>query len=94
MNKSSKYPAIFFFDDDGISVEFPDLPGCLTCGDNEDEAIKMAIECLTLHLFGMERDTDFIPEPTHIENIKVGRNQKVIIIETNEEIKKDIKVIL
>ena len=22
------YPAIFTYEDDGISVEFPDLPGC------------------------------------------------------------------
>ena len=27
------YPAIFPYSDDGISVEFPDLPGCLTCAD-------------------------------------------------------------
>ena len=36
------YPAIFTYEDDGISVEFPDLPGCLTCVDTTEEAIKMA----------------------------------------------------
>ena len=36
------YPAIFTYEDDGISVEFPDLPGCLTCADTTEEAIKMA----------------------------------------------------
>ena len=35
------YPGIFTFDDDGISVEFPDLPGCLTCGDTIEEAIQI-----------------------------------------------------
>ncbi|MBU5317909.1 type II toxin-antitoxin system HicB family antitoxin, partial [Clostridium bornimense] len=39
----------FNYDTDGISIEFPDLPGCLTCGDDIDEAIKTAKECLGLH---------------------------------------------
>ena len=36
------YPAIFDYADDGISVEFPDLPGCLTFGDSEEEAFMAA----------------------------------------------------
>jgi len=39
------YPAIFSYDNDGISVEFPDLPGCYTCAENTDEAIMMAQRC-------------------------------------------------
>lgn len=81
-----RYPAILFFDEDGITVEFPDLPGCITCGDNEDEAIRMAIECLTLHVYGMKKDNDFIPEPTPIEKIELVKNQKVILIESDQEI--------
>nr|WP_290912190.1 type II toxin-antitoxin system HicB family antitoxin [Anoxybacillus sp.] len=44
------YPAIFDYDSDGICVEFPDLPGCFTCGDKEEEALQMAKEALALHL--------------------------------------------
>ena len=47
------FPAILSFDEDGISVEFPDLPGCLTCGDNTEEAINRAKEALGLHLYGV-----------------------------------------
>ena len=75
------YPATFSFDDDGISVEFPDLPGCLTCGNNEDEAIRMAKDALGLHLYGMERDSDVIPAPSSINGIKAESNQAVILID-------------
>ncbi|MCR4437311.1 MAG: type II toxin-antitoxin system HicB family antitoxin [Eubacteriales bacterium] len=75
------YPAIFSFDDDGISVEFPDLPGCLTCGDTEDEAIRMAKDALGLHLYGMERDGDPLPVPSSLNEIKTESNQAVILID-------------
>lgn len=75
------FPAIFSFDDDGISVEFPDLPGCLTCGNTEDEAIRMAKDALGLHLYGMERDDDEIPVPSNISEIHTESNQAVILVE-------------
>ena len=36
------YPAVFHYASDGISVEFPDLPGCLTCGPTTEDALYMA----------------------------------------------------
>lgn len=75
------YPSIFSFDDDGISVEFPDLEGCFTCGDTTKEAIKNAKEAMGLHLFGMEEDNEVIPEPTDIKDIKLENNQTIVLIE-------------
>lgn len=75
------YPATFSFDNDGISVEFPDLPGCLTCGNNEDEALKMAKDALGLHLYGMERDHDTIPSPSNLKEMKTESNQAVILVD-------------
>lgn len=75
------YPAIFDYADDGISVEFPDLPGCLTCGDTNEEAIEMAKEAMGLHLYGMEKDSDSIPEPSVIKDIKIDDNQVIVLIE-------------
>jgi predicted RNase H-like HicB family nuclease len=75
------YPAIFSFDADGISVEFPDLPGCLTCGDNEEEALFMARDVLKLHLYGLEEDNDDIPQPSSLSNLKLEQNQIPIFIE-------------
>ena len=75
------YPAVFSFDDDGISVEFPDLPGCLTCGNNEDDALRMAKDAMGLHLYGMEKDHDDIPTPSGLSEIKTESNQAVILID-------------
>lgn len=75
------YPAIFDYADDGISVEFPDLPGALTCGDNDEEALRMARECMALHLYGIERDGDVVPEPTRAIDVITAANQTVVLIE-------------
>ena len=48
--------ALFTFEDDGISIEFPDLPGCLSCADTQEEALYNAQEVLGLYLVGMEDD--------------------------------------
>lgn len=75
------YPAIFDYADDGISIEFPDLPGCLPCADTTEEAIKNAREAMALHLYGMERDDDPIPEATEINNLQVAENQAIVLVE-------------
>lgn len=75
------FPAILSFDDDGISVEFPDLPGCLTFGDSTQEAINRAKEALALHIYGMEEDNELIPEPTDIKNLKLESNQIPVLID-------------
>ena len=65
------FPAVFYYAEDGISIEFPDLPGCLPCADTTDEAVKNAKEALGVHLYGMEKDGEEIPEASDIKNIKV-----------------------
>lgn len=75
------FPAIFDFADDGISIEFPDLPGCLPCADTVDEAVKNANEALMLHLYGMEQDNEEIPEPTPINKIDTEKGQSIILID-------------
>ena len=63
------FPAIFYYDSDGISIEFPDLPGCLPCADTSEQAFQNAREALGLHLFGMEQDGETIPKPSPIDTI-------------------------
>ncbi len=75
------FPAILSYDDDGISVEFPDLPGCLTCGDTTEEAIERLKEALGLHIYGMEEDNELIPEPTNIKDLNLETNQIPILID-------------
>jgi predicted RNase H-like HicB family nuclease len=83
MLKKDKYSyiAVISFDDDGISIDFPDLDGCFTCAETEDEIYKMAKEVLGLHLWSMEQDGEAIPEPSSIKNIKLNRNETAMLIE-------------
>lgn len=56
------YPAVFDPNENGgLTVTFPDLPGCVTEGGDLDEAMLMAAEAMALHLYGMEDDGDPIP---------------------------------
>ncbi len=77
------YPAIFTYEDDGISVEFPDLPGCLTCADTTEDAIKMAKEALGLHLYDMEEENETIPVASNISDLSLEKNQIPILIDIN-----------
>ena len=77
------YPAIFTYEDDGISVQFPDLPGCLTCADTTEEAIKMAKEALGLHLYDIEEENEPIPVASSINDLSLEKNQIPILIDIN-----------
>lgn len=50
--------------DGSYGISFPDLPGCFSFCDNLAEAGPMASEAASLHLYGMERDGETIPEPS------------------------------
>ena len=76
------YPAFFCYNLPGqVGVVFPDLPGCVSQGDNDEDALRMAKEALSLHLFGMEEDGDNIPEPTPMLNLKPEKSQATVLID-------------
>ena len=75
------FPAIFYFDDDGISIEFPDLPGCLPCAETEEEAFRNAKEALGLHLYGMEIDGDEIPAPSSVRDLRLGEGGVAVMVD-------------
>ena len=59
----------------GYSVSFPDLPGCLTCGDDMSEALYMAKDALDGWMIGVENDNEPVvksSEPGEIERPKDG----------------------
>jgi len=67
--RKSTYLAVFERSRTGFSVYFPDVPGCITCGDDFSNSLRMAEEVLGLHIYGIEkageplpRRTDAIPE--------------------------------
>ena len=75
------YPALLTFSDGGISIEFPDLPGCLPCAGTSEEAAKNAKEALGLHLWGMEKDNDPIPPPTDVTKLKCSEGEIALLVE-------------
>lgn len=61
------YPAVLDRALDGsVSVVFPDLPGCVSAGEDETRAINNAYEALSLHLTGLIEDGDPLPRPSHV----------------------------
>lgn len=83
MQDSYIYPAIFTFEDKGIAVEFPDLPGCVTCGDTAEEAFRMASEALEGCMSIREEDGDEIPTPTPVQHLHAGKDQAIVLISAN-----------
>jgi predicted RNase H-like HicB family nuclease len=77
------YVAIFTYDDDGICIEFPDLPGCCPCADagDTDTAIKNAKEAMGLHIWGMEQDGEELPAPSPITSLTLERNQVPVLVD-------------
>lgn len=59
----TEYIAAIFEHDGVFDVAFPDFPGCVTQGDNLDNARSMAEEALALHMRGMSEDGETIPKP-------------------------------
>ncbi|MCI8600551.1 MAG: type II toxin-antitoxin system HicB family antitoxin [Oscillospiraceae bacterium] len=80
MKDRYSFVAVFEYADDGISISFPDLPGCLSCADSEEEGVRMAEDALGLYLFGMEEDGEEIPAPTRIQDIRLETNQVPVLI--------------
>ncbi|KJS18363.1 MAG: hypothetical protein VR69_00585 [Peptococcaceae bacterium BRH_c4b] len=63
------YLAVFEPTETGYSVYFPDLPGCVSYGEDYEEAQKQAAEALGLHVYGMEKDGDEIPIPSKVPQV-------------------------
>ncbi len=64
------YYAIFKKTEEGIEIEFPDLPGCVTFGNNLNEASTNAIDVLAGWL--VHAENKFIREPSSYQQLKQG----------------------
>jgi predicted RNase H-like HicB family nuclease len=62
------YIALFEYEEgkSGYGVVFPDLPGCISAGDDYADAFRMAHEALALYADGEPQ----LPEPRSLEEIK------------------------
>lgn len=74
------YPAIFHkAEEGGFWVEFPDIPECMTQGDEMQQAYEMAAEALGLSLTTMEDTGEEIPRASLPEEITAGEGFVVVI---------------
>ncbi|MFQ6794059.1 MAG: type II toxin-antitoxin system HicB family antitoxin [Thomasclavelia sp.] len=82
MRKRLIYPAIFLQEDDGITISFPDLQGCISCADTFEEAYEMAKEAMELYLEDYIGDLfKSAPKPSKIQDIKLKDNECIALIE-------------
>ncbi|SCN42945.1 Uncharacterized protein BC88300_04638 [Bacillus cytotoxicus] len=68
------YPAIIGREDktqNSFGIMFPDLLGCVSHAESQEDILKMGREALGLHLSSMEEDGDKIPEPTPIDKVDI-----------------------
>ena len=65
MKKKYVFPAIFDYSEPpGISISFPDFPGCFSEADDNEQGISMARDALGGRLYILDRDGESIPEPS------------------------------
>lgn len=83
------YYAIFTPVDDGqFSVEFPDLDGAFTCGDDMSDALYMAHDLLEGWLIVAEKEGNPIPEPSDYSEFKLEKGDIVVPIQVDLELAK------
>ena len=75
------YPAIFHkAEEGGFWISFPDIPECLTEGDDMQQAYEMAVEALGLALVNRKEEKEEIPVPSEIDRIQ-GEDGTLVSVE-------------
>ena len=77
------YPAIFH-NEEGYWVEFPDLPGCQSCGATLEETMALAEEALRLYLADILEQGKKLPEPTSLNKVSSDDENALISYVTTD----------
>lgn len=76
------YPAIFHeAEEGGFWVTFPDLPECMTQGDDMQQAYEMAVEALGLAITRREEEKQELPSPSEPNKIVTSDGTFCVVIE-------------
>ncbi|NLL66072.1 MAG: hypothetical protein GX236_00030 [Clostridiaceae bacterium] len=89
MKRHYVYPAIFYPEDIGYSVFFPDLKGCQSQGDSLEEASLKAQEALGVYLECLIDDEKSVPQPTPPHSLTVSGNEFIAMISVDIVVYKD-----
>ncbi len=76
------YPAIFHkAEEGGFWITFPDIPECMTQGDDMQQSYEMAVEALGLALASREEEKQEIPAPSEPCEFTVSDDEFCVVIE-------------
>lgn len=76
------YPALFHkADEGGFWISFPDIPECLTQGDDMAQAYEMAVDALGLALSCREKEYQPLPAASDPTAISLEPDSFVVVIE-------------
>lgn len=65
------YPALFHkAEEGGYWITFPDIPECITEGDDMEEAYNMAVDALGLALTERMKENEEVPVASNVDDIK------------------------
>ena len=81
------YTAVFTPDEGGgYSVAVPDLPGCITGGDDIADALSMIEDAAAMWLWDAENKNEPLPAATSMEAVPVEANQikTLVLLDTDE----------
>ncbi len=76
------YPALFHeAEEGGFWITFPDIPECMTQGEDMQEAYEMAVGALGLALAEKEGEKKQIPVASNPQDIQIEPNSFLVVIE-------------
>lgn len=76
------YPALFHkAEEGGFWISFPDIPECLTQGDDMTQAYEMAVDALGLALSDREKDHQPLPASSDPTTITLEQDSFLAVIE-------------
>lgn len=76
------YPALFHkAEEGGFWVTFPDLPECITEGDDMGQAYEMSVDALALCLESRLEENGGIPQPSAPDAIPIEEGAFLVIVE-------------
>ena len=74
------YPAVFTPEEEGYSINFPDLENCFTSAETLEEGMEMANDVLCLTLYGLEQDDKPIPPASTVNAVEHRPEEFVTLI--------------
>ena len=76
------YPAIFHkAEEGGFWITFPDIPECMTQGDDMQQAYEMAVDALGLAITSRQAEKIELPSPSLPYDLTVNMDEFCVVIE-------------